>query len=388
VKIQAIETYTVGARWKNWVFVRVVTDEGLVGLGEGTLNGLARAVEAAVQELSPLALGTDPTRVTLLADRLYEGVSNDGGHVHRTAIAAIETACWDIIGQSLGVPIHALVGGAVRDSVLAYANGWYRTERSPDAVLAAALQAQSLGFAALKLDPFGTAQGFIESSELELAFGIVAALREGLAPGTRLLVDAHARFTEAEAVRVSERLASLDIYWLEEPTSRERVEPTVSVAKRSPIRIASGETFDSVGQFHDLLADGAVSILQPEPMSLGGIGRTLDVAAIARGAGAWIAPHQSGGPVATGVCLQLAACVPNFLIQEHFDPFNEPWTRDLVSWAPTIDPATGHIDLPTGPGLGLTLNLEVAAAHPYDPGAYLDVHQPGWEQRLGSGVVG
>jgi galactonate dehydratase len=388
VKIRAIETYTVGAQWKNWVFVRVLTDEGLVGLGEGTLNGLASAVEAAVHELEPLALRTDPTKVTLLADRLYEGVSNDGGHVHRTAIAAIETACWDIIGQSLGVPIHALVGGAVRESVLAYANGWYRTERSPAAVLNAALQAQALGFGALKLDPFGTAQGFIGSAELELAFDIVAALREGLGSGMRLLIDAHARFTEAEAVRVSERLASLDIYWLEEPTSRERVEPTVSVARRSPIRIASGETFDSVGQFHDLLAGGAVSILQPEPMSLGGIGRTLDVAAIARGAGAWIAPHQSGGPVATAVCLQLAACVPNFLIQEHFEPFNEPWTRDLVSWTPTIDPATGHLDLPTGPGLGLTLDLDVAAAHPYDRAAYLDVHQPGWEQRLGSGVAG
>jgi galactonate dehydratase len=386
MRIRAIETHVVGARWKNWLFVRVLTDEGIVGLGEGTLNGFAGTVQAAVQELEHFAIGADPTAVTRLADRLYEGVSNDGGHIHRTAIAAVEIACWDILGQSLGVPVHALIGGRVRESVLAYANGWYRTERSPEAVLEAAQRARDMGFQAMKLDPFGTANGFVESEELELAERIVATLRDQLGPQMRLLIDAHARFAESEAVRIAERLAPLDIYWLEEPTSRERIAPTTAVAGRSPIRVASGETFDSIGQFHDLASGGAVSILQPEPMSLGGIGRTLDVAAIARGAGAWIAPHQSGGPVATAVCLQLAACVPNFLIQEHFDAFNEPWARELVSWAPSIDPHTGHLDLPTAPGLGIELNLDVVQAHPYDPHAYLDVHQPGWERRLGTGA--
>ncbi|HEY2656363.1 MAG TPA: mandelate racemase/muconate lactonizing enzyme family protein, partial [Solirubrobacteraceae bacterium] len=357
------------------------------GLGEATLNGFGLAVEAAVHELEHFAIGADPTRVTHLGNRLFEGVSNDGGQIHRTAIAGIEIACWDILGQSLGAPIHALAGGRVRDSVPVYANGWYRTERSPETVLAVALHARSLGFGALKIDPFGTAEGFVDSSELNLAVDIMAALRDGLGPDVRLLVDAHARFTEAEAVRVAGRMAPLDIFWLEEPTSRERIEPTTWVAQRSAIRIASGETFDSIGQFHDLVAGGGVNILQPEPMSLGGIGPTLAVAAIARGAGGWIAPHQSGGPVATAVCLQLAACVPNFLIQEYFDPFNEPWTRDLLSWTPTIDHETGHVDLPSAPGLGVTLNLEVAGEHPYDPKAFLDVHEAGWEQRLGSGSV-
>jgi galactonate dehydratase len=387
MRITAIETHLVGARWKNWLFVRVLTDEGLVGLGEGTLNGFGGTVQAAVHELEHFAIGADPTAVTQLADRLYQGVSNDGGQIHRTAIAAIEIACWDLLGQSVGVPVHALVGGAVRESVLAYANGWYRTERSPEAVLEAALRARAMGFQAIKIDPFGTARGFVDAAELTLAHDIIARLRDGLGPDMRLLIDAHARFTETEAVRIAERLAPLDIYWLEEPTSRERIAPTNAVARRSPIPIASGETFDSVGQFHDLVAGGGVSILQPEPMSLGGIGRSLDVAAIARGADAWIAPHQSGGPVATAVCLQLAACVPNFLIQEHFDAFNEPWIRELVTWTPSIDRQTGHLDLPTLPGLGLALDLDVAAAHPYDPDAYLDVHQDGWERRLGTSAV-
>jgi galactonate dehydratase len=118
-------------------------------------------------------------------------------------------------------------------------------------------------------------------------------------------------------------------------------------------------------------------------MSLGGIRNTLAVADLAAAHGSWIAPHQSGGPVATAVCLQLAACVPNFLIQEHFDPFNEPWTKDLATWTPTLDPKTGHLTLPEGAGLGVDLNLQIARQHPYDPSAYLNIHLAGWERRLG-----
>jgi galactonate dehydratase len=118
-------------------------------------------------------------------------------------------------------------------------------------------------------------------------------------------------------------------------------------------------------------------------MSLGGIANTIAVANIARANGAWLAPHQSGGPVATAVCLQLAACVPNFLIQEHFDPFNDAWTRDLVTWHPTINPENGHLSFPDAPGLGVDLNMDVVQAHPYDPNAYFDVHNEGWEKRFG-----
>ena len=143
--------------------------------------------------------------------------------------------------------------------------------------------------------------------------------------------------------------------------------------------------YDTVGQFYTLAAAGGVHIFQPEPMSLGGIGNTLAVAHLAQAHGSWIAPHQSGGPVATAVCLQLAAAVPNFLIQEHFDAFNEPWTRELVTWSPVIDPGTGHLSLPSAPGLGIDLRPEVAREHPYDPKAYLDIHREGWERRTGQG---
>ena len=384
MKITGLETFTVGAGWKNWLFVRVHTDAGITGLGEGTLNGFIRTTEAAIRELEHFAIGADPRRITALAKRMLDGVSLDGGHIHRTAIAVVEVACWDILGKWLGVPIHQLIGGRVRDSVLGYANGWYRTERTPEAFLEAAKAVVAKGFRAMKLDPFGTAQGFIEEPELDLAYEILRALREGLPPHTHLLIDVHARFTEAEAIRAAHRLAPLNLYWWEEPTTRDRQETVHAVARVSPIRVATGEMYDTIGQFFTLAEGGGVNIFQPEPMSLGGIGNTLAVANLALAHGSYIAPHQSGGPVATAVCLQLAAAVPNFLIQEHFDSFNEPWTRDLVTWAPTIDPKNGHLSLPDAPGLGIDLNDAVALAHPYDPDAYLDVHTEGWERRLGA----
>ena len=383
MKITRIETFTVSAGWKNFLFVHVHTDTGLVGLGEGTLNGFIKTTEAGVRELEHLAIGQDPRQVNRVAKHMMDSVSLDGGHIHRTVVAAIEVACWDILGKSLGVPIYQLLGGRVRDSVLGYANGWYRTERTPEHFLAAAEAVVGLGFQALKLDPFGTAQGFIEDDELQLAYDILHALRTRFGPGLRILIDVHARFTEADALRAARKLAPLDLYWWEEPTTREREQPSNAVALQCPIRVATGEMYDSIGQFYTLAAGGGVNIFQPEPMSLGGITNTLAVANLAQAHGSWIAPHQSGGPVATAVCLQLAACVPNFLIQEHFDAFNEPWVRDLVSWRPTINPANGHLSLPDAPGLGLQLNLDVVRAHPYDPKAYLNIFQSGWEKRLG-----
>jgi galactonate dehydratase len=383
LKITSIETYPVSAGWKNWLFVKVCTDSGVHGIAEATINGFIATTETAVHELSHFVIGKDPRQVNAFANAIITTIA-DAGHIHRLVMGAIEVACWDILGKTLGVPIWQLLGGKHRDSILAYANGWYRAERTPDNFVQIARSVVAKGFKALKIDPFGLTKYFSDDSELRLSFAILQALREEFGPDLKILIDVHCRFAPGESVRIASKLAELDIFWWEEPTTAERIELTSDVALRCAIPVATGEQFDKVGDFETLARGGHVSIFQPEPMSLGGITNTIAVANVAHANGAWIAPHQSGGPVATAVCLQLAAIVPNFLIQEHFDPFNEPWTRDLVTWAPKLDSDTGHLPIPAAPGLGLDLNIDVVREHPYDPQAFFDTSKGGWEKRLGS----
>lgn len=386
MKITKIETYPVNAGWKNWLFVKVCTDQDVYGVSEATINGFVAATETAVHELSHFAIGKDPRQVNAIADKIITTIA-DIGHIHRMVMGAIEVACWDILGKTLGVPIWQLLGGKHRDSILAYANGWYRTERTPEHFVSIAKTVVAQGFKALKLDPFGNAKFFSSNEDLKLSFAILHALREEFGPDLKILIDVHTRFAPSESVRIATKLAELDIFWWEEPTTIERIEITNEIALRCPIPVATGEQFDKVGDFETLARGGHVSIFQPEPMSLGGITNTIAAANIAHANAAWIAPHQSGGPVATAVCLQLAAIVPNFLIQEHFDAFNEPWTRELVTWAPRVDPETGHLPIPTAPGLGVDLNLDVIREHPYDPGVFFDTSKTGWEKRIGSKAV-
>ena len=382
MKIDKIETYTVSAGWKNWLFIKVCTDEGLYGIGEATMNGFIKTTEAAVHELAHFAIGQDPRQVNAIARKIITTIQ-DAGHIHRLVMGAVEVACWDILGKSLDVPIYQLLGGKQRDSILGYANGWYRAERTPESFAKAAQVVVDKGLHGLKLDPFGLAQGFISEDDLQLSYDILKAIREKFGPKLQIMIDVHCRFTPAESVRVARKMADLDLFWWEEPTTSEREEITNEIAAQCPISVATGEQYDQIGQFFTLAKAGGVSIFQPEPMSLGGITNTIAVAGIAQANGAWIAPHQSGGPVATAICLQLAACIPNFLVQEHFDPFNDPWTNDLVTWIPEINPDNGHLSFPTAPGLGIDLNLDEVKKHPYDPDAFLDVRQEGWEKRLG-----
>ncbi len=383
MKITDIETYTVSVEWKNWLFIKVRTDTELYGIAEATINGFIKTTEAAVHELKHFAVGKDPREVTAIASRII-GSIQDAGHIHRLVMGAVEVACWDILGKSLGVPIYQLLGGKVRESVAAYANGWYRAERSAENFVEAAENVVAKGFTALKIDPFGQSRNFISEKDLQESYGILKAIRTRFGPDLKILIDVHCRFTPAEAIRVAREMQDLDLFWWEEPTTAERESLSSEVALHSPIPVATGEQFDKIGKFFTLAVGGGISIWQPEPMSLGGIRNTIAVANMAEANGAWIAPHQSGGPVATAVCLQLAACVPNFLIQEHFDVFNAAWTHELVTWNPTIDPENGHLSFPTAPGLGIDLNLDVIKDHPYDPEAYFDTTQKGWEQRLGT----
>ena len=331
MRITSAKTFTVGNPWKNWVFVRLETDEGIYGVGEGTANAFAETIATAIHELEDTYIGLDPTQVELLAERMHRDVYTDGGQIHRAALAAIEIACWDIVGKSVGKPVHALMGGRVRDRVRVYANGWYQVERTPEAMAAAAR---------------GVAATGLHGAQVRSLRPHVAHRRPGRGgardrpdPGRARRRSARASTCSSRATAASawrrrsasrERMAPSNPLWFEEPVPHQDPDSVVEVALHSPVPIATGESFASPKNFAALLRRGGVRIWQPDPMHLGGLWPTRSVIAMADASDIAVAPHSAAGPVCSAVCLQLAACSPNLFIQELFDEFNQGWTREIV----------------------------------------------------------
>jgi galactonate dehydratase len=382
MRIREIETFIAGNPWKNWLFTRVLTDDGLYGIGEGTLNYFARTVETAIHELKPFILGMDPFQVETILQRLTRDVYGDGAQIHMCAVSAIEIALWDIIGKACNQPIYNLWGGRCHEKLRAYANGWYRGPRTPESFAAKAKLVAQRGYTALKFDPFGHNWRTLPRDEFDLSLDIVQAVREALGPHVDILIEAHSRFNVATAIEIAEALRPFRPAWFEEPVPHTNIPAMVEVARRSPVPIATGESFYNKQQFAELLQHNCVSIYQPEPLNVGGLLASRSIASMVDAHYGVIAPHSAQGPVCSAACVQLNASLPNFFIHEIFDEFNEPWEKDIVTHP--VEVIDGYIQIPSRPGLGIDLNLDEIRLHPYQPENYLPLFKPGWERRSSS----
>ena len=382
MRITDVQTIIVGNPWKNWMFVRLETDEGIHGVGEGTLNAFAKTVEAAVHELKQRYIGMDPFQIETIVQRMTRDVYSEGGQVHGAAVCAIETACWDIIGKAVNQPVYNLIGGRYHESLRAYANGWYKGDRDPDTVAAQAKEVAARGYTAMKFDPFGAAHRIMDPKERDLSIAIIEAVRDAVGPNVDLFIEGHCRFTVSEALRIAERIAPYNPGWFEEPTHHMNIDAVVEVARNSPVPIATGESFSSTHQFAELFSHNAVHIVQPEPLNLGGLWNCRKVVGMADAFYAQAAPHQAQGPVATAITTHINASSPNTYVAELFDEFNVEWESDLVDYpAKVVD---GYLQISDRPGLGIDLNLDVAAEHPYNEKNFLPLFDEGWERRTGA----
>jgi galactonate dehydratase len=381
MRITAVETYIAGNPWKNWLFAKVITDEGLYGIGEGTLNYFARTIEAAIHELSPLIIGLDPFQIEILSQKLIRDIYSEGGQVHMCAVSAIEIACWDIIGKATGQPIYNLMGGRCHEKLRAYANGWYRGPRTPESFGEKARDVARRGYTALKFDPFGDNWRLMSRYEFDLAIDIIAAVRDAVGPSVDLLIEGHRRFNVGTAVQFAEAMAQYRPTWFEEPTDHLTIRETIEVARRSPVPIATGESFSNKQQFAELLEGGLITYLQPEPLNLGGLFATRKICDLIDTHLGMVAPHSAQGPVCSAACVQLNASLPNFFIHEIFDEFNEPWEKEIVT--NHVEVVDGHIEIPDRPGLGMDLNIEEIRKHPYAQESVIPLFKKGWERREG-----
>jgi galactonate dehydratase len=383
VRITRATTYIVGNPWKNWLFVRLDTDQpGLYGIGEGSLNAFSKTVEAAVHELAPRYEGMDPFQVETIHQRMTRDVYSEGGQIQMNAVAGVEIACWDIIGKATGRPIYDLLGGRYHEALPVYANGWYAGPRTPDSFAEKAIDVIGRGYRALKFDPFGAAHRVMDIDDRRLSIAIIRAVREAVGPSVQIMIEGHRRFSVAEAIRIGEEIAEFNPTWFEEPTDHMKIDATAEVARKISVPIATGESFTTTHQFAEILAHNTVHILQPDPSNLGGIWKTRQVCAMVDAHYGVMAPHQAQGPISTATCVQIGACTPNLLVQELFDEFNVSWERELVDQSPHV--VDGKIAIPDGPGLGVDLTWAEVEKHPYEISNFLPLFAPGWERREGN----
>ena len=355
MKITQLETFFVKPRW---VFLKVVTDEGLVGWGEPILEGWSRSVAEAVHEMGRYLVGQDPRLVTRHWQALYRGAFYRGGPVLLSALSGIEQALWDITGRWLGAPVHQLLGGAVRDRIRLYA---HVHGENLGAYVERGRQSLARGFTAVKTTPWQAVR-FVETKAfVDRAVAWVAALREAVGDRVDIAIDCHGRLSPAMAPRLAKALEPLFPMFLEEPCLPENVDLMATIARSTTIPIATGERLVTKWGFREVLQKQAAVILQPDLSHAGGIFEVRQIAAMAETYHAAVAPHCPLGPIALAASLQLDACTPNFLIQEHVT-LGEGYLK-----TPFVV-KDGYVDVPAGPGLGIEVDEAAVAEQAYDGG--------------------
>jgi galactonate dehydratase len=377
--VDRLEIFELGTAWRNLIVIRLTTDDGIVGLGDATVQYGDEAVVAYLPVLfERYVRGRDPRRIESIWQTTYRNEYWRHGVTFSTALAAIDMALHDILARALGEPVHTLLGGPVRDRVEAYGNGWYQVPHEPAAFAEAALRALSAGFHRLKFDPFDDGDYQFDNAELDRAVGLVAAVRQAVGDEVELYIEGHGRFGVEAAIRVARALEPFRPGWIEEPVPPENVDALREVTVATTVPVASGERWFSRHAFMRPLQIGAVRIAQPDIGHVGGLTEARKIATMADTAYVSVAFHNAASPLMTMVALHLGITLRNFKVLEVFDEFMEPHVRDAFIGRPRL--VDGGYEIPTGPGFGITLDEEVFAANPPRPGA-MDFWKHGWEVR-------
>jgi galactonate dehydratase len=365
MKITKIETFKYWIEWCNWLFVRVETDAGLHGWGEGSMAGGIESVEAAIHEMGDQLIGKDPAGVEAHWQTMYNTWRWRGGSVLNTALGALDIALWDIEGKRLGVPVYRLLGGPFRDRLRVYASHWLSGVQTPEGAYAGAQEAVRRGFSAFKWTAFRPAAlRDNEQQAIRKITELMAAAREGAGPDVDIFIECGEWLSPRTAVLAAEALAPYRPGWLEEPIPFENAKAMIRLQQDISIPIATGERLLSRWEFRELLEGGGCRVIQPDLMHAGGISEVRKIAAMADMFYIPVAPHNPGGPICNLAAMHLAAAIPNFLILEQME--DERALRDEVSTNP-VRYSDGFFELPTEPGLGTDLNLDALKDRAYRP---------------------
>ena len=378
MKIVRFETLMANAGLRNYLFIRLHTDTGISGVGEASLEWQEKTVQTLAHEwLEGRVLGCDPFDIERVVGNLIRD-QYQGGSTVMTAISAVEIALWDIVGKACGQPVYRLLGGRYHARIPSYANGWYGAAHTPAEYAERAVEAVGRGYTGLKFDPFGVAWKEMTPAEAEQAVARVAAVREAVGAGVQLYIEFHGRLGLTAATHMLRELTPYKPTWCEEPVAPENIELLAEIRRNAPCPIAAGERLYSLAEFHRLFSQRAVDVVQMDISHCGGLSVSKKIAALAYAYDIRIAPHCSIGPVALAAALHFDISTPNFYVQETFSDFDVPWRSALIQgWEPIWH---GQFTLPNpdAPGLGIELDENAIADHPYVQNPFPSLWDEDW----------
>ncbi len=376
MKIISLRIHLIRSGKLHPVIVEIAADQGISGIGEAAIAyGLGGTAAAGmIKDLGErLVLGRDPFRIEEIWSEMYDHSfwAKGGGPIVFAAISAIETALWDIKGKALGVAVHELLGGRVRDRARVYANGWYGAAETPADLARAAERPLRDGYTALKCYPLAVpfnnglrhvTRRTVDRDFADLAFEKIRALRVAVGPDIEIMLDLSGGLTTDETIRLCRRFEELDITWIEEPADPFDVGALKKISEQVRTPIAVGERLYTRYGFRKVLEAHAADIVQPDAGNTGGIMETKKIAAMAEAYNMRVAPHNCASALSTAVSLQVAACIPNFMTQEIYPYFPEqPGYVQVLEDSPEDLIRNGSVEIPTRPGLGVSLARERVA---------------------------
>jgi galactonate dehydratase len=359
MKITRLELLHVRPRW---MFLRVHTDEGIVGYGEPIVEGRARTVETAIHELESYLIGQDPLKIEHHWQAMYRGAFYRGGPVLVSAISGIEQALWDIKGKYYGLPVYEMLGGACRDKIRMYAHSGGATIEE---AVSNALARKEQGFTAIKIGIDAPVQIVDNLAYVEKQVERFASIRKAVGKEMDIAIDFHGRVSSAMAIRLAAALEPYYPMFIEEPCLPENVDEMVRVARSTTVPIATGERLFTKWGFREVIEKQAVSIVQPDLCHAGGIFESKKIAAMAESYYGGIAPHNPLGPISLAACLQLDTCTPNFIIQEHPSMADKSDLGVGFLKNPFLI-ENGYVQIPQGPGLGIEIDEEALQSRLFD----------------------
>ncbi len=374
MKITKISTLVCNALMRNWIFVKIETDQqGLVGWGEATLEWHTQSVVGAIEDIAPLLIGEDPVRIEYLWQSMFrQHFWHGSGIVRATAMSGIDIALWDILGKIQGVPCHRLWGGPVRDYVRLYCHlgggrleDFYETpadNASRFGELAA--EAVDRGFSAFKSMAVPPTMALEGNKPVNAAVAAVESMRDAVGPDVDIMVDCHARPSPAMGRRFAEALEHYGLYFLEEICWPESAAEMAQIKAAVSTPIATGERLTHLSQFKDLLAIGACDVIQPDITHCGGLSAARKIAAIAEAHRVAIAPHNPQGPISTAASIEFGFATPDYVICETVDS-DVPWRHDVGLASYQLDEKTRTVRASEKAGLGIEIVEKEVAKHPY-----------------------